>query len=365
MTQASDLTRRADVFYQSFLTSSNAIEVTDASGILIDVNPAFERIYGYSRGECIGRRPNLVRSRHTRAEVYERMWADLLEPSLGHWSGEIMNRDRLGRERPVLLTITAVRNDREETTHYVGVAVDLSERRRWEQSAAHPDRLASIGQLAAGVAHEINTPLANVMLVTESLRRRATDPWALERLDTITEQVEVAAKIVRGLLDFARRTEPNFVPLDLVEVVRDSVAFLRGKQSSDVEVREQYPDEAVGVLGDRGQLIQVLTNLLNNAYEAMGGAGTVRVDVRSSPSDAEVEIADTGPGIASAAAEHLFEPFFTTKGEGKGTGLGLAICHRIVFEHRGTIEGRNRSGGGATFRIRLPRRPEPFAPASS
>src|SRR5208282_4397004 len=105
-----------------------------------------------------------------------------------------------------------------EVTHYLGVAVDLSEQRSWELRAAHSERLASVGQLAAGVAHEINTPLANVMLVTESIRRRSTDPWVQGRLETISGQVEAAAKIVRGLLDFARRSEPHLAALDLRDI---------------------------------------------------------------------------------------------------------------------------------------------------
>jgi len=347
---------QARLQYEAFLTSSNAIEVTDRNGILIDVNPAFEATYGYSRVESIGKRPNLVRSRQTGPEVYERMWADLLAPGRGHWSGEIVNRDRWGRERPVFLTITAVRNPAGETTHYVGVAVDLTEHKAWERVAAHSDRLASLGQLAAGVAHEINTPLANVMLVAESLRRRAADPWTRGRAETITAQVEVAARIVRGLLDFARRSEPHTARLDLGEVARESVHFLRGKQSANVEIEERYPMEPLPILGDRSQLMQVFTNLLLNAYDALEGRadGRIVVEVRRTGHDAEVEVCDSGPGIPLEALPHVFEPFFTTKPEGRGTGLGLAICHGIIQAHGGTIIARNLREGGASLLVRLP-----------
>lgn len=346
--------RQARLFYESFRSSTNAMEITDAMGRLVDVNPAFEQIYGYTREECIGRKPNLVRSKHTPTEVYEQMWKDLADPEVGHWSGEIMNRDRKGRERPVLLSVTAIRTSAGEVTHYLGVAVDLSEQRSWELRAAHSDRLASVGQLAAGVAHEINTPLANVMLVAESLRRRSQDPWVLERLNTMTEQVEAAAQIVRGLLDFARRDEPHVTELDLVAVTQDSVAFLRGKQSADVDLEEVYPGEPVPIAGDRGQLIQVLTNILNNAYDAMGGKGAIRITVRRQGTRAEVEIVDQGPGIPPEVLPHIFEPFFTTKPEGLGTGLGLAICHGIVQSHHGSIAARNVPGAGAGFLVSLP-----------
>jgi len=348
--------QRAELFYEAFRTSSNVMQLTDAAGIMIDVNPAYERVYGYLREECLGRKPNLVRSRHTPPEVYERMWADITDPNLGYWSGEILNRDRKGRERPVLLSITAIRDREGRTTHYLGVAVDLSEQRSWELRAAHADKLASLGQLAAGVAHEINTPLANVMLVAESLRRRTDDPWVLQRLDRMTGQVEVAARIVRGLLDFARRDAPRTVELDLCDVARESTAFLRGKQSADVEIQERYPPAPVPILGDRQQLMQVVTNLLNNAYDAMGGTGTIQVTARAVSDRAELEVLDSGPGIPADALPHIFEPFFTTKPEGQGTGLGLAICHGILVAHHGTITARNVPGAGAAFLISLPLR---------
>ncbi len=346
--------RRARLFYESFRTSTNAMQLTDAKGVMIDVNPAYERIYGYSRAECIGRKPNLIRSRHTPPEVYEKMWADLRAPDRGYWSGEILNRDRHGRERPVLLSITAIRTLGGEVTHYLGVAVDQSEQRGWELRAAHADKLASVGQLAAGVAHEINTPLANVMLVAESLRRRTQDPWMLTRLDTMTDQIEVAARIVRSLLDFARRAESHVSELDLVEVAKGSVAFLKGKQSADVELTEVYPSGRVPIAGDRGQLMQVLTNILNNAYDALEGKGAIRISVRRQGTRAELEIVDNGPGIPAEALPHIFEPFFTTKPEGLGTGLGLAICHGIVQSHHGSIAARNVPGAGASFLVSLP-----------
>ena len=345
---------RAQLFYKAFLTSTDAMELTDPEGVIVDVNPAFERIYGYARHECIGRKPNLVSSPQTPPSLYQTMWNALLDPARGTWTGEIVNRDRAGNDRPVLLSITAIRDATGAVTHYLGVVVDMSEQRRLELQAAHSDKLASIGQLAAGVAHEINTPLANVMLITESLKRRTTDSWALSRIETLSNEVDVAARIVRGLLDFARRSEPHPTELDLTTVCRESVAFLQGKQSADIEIEEDYPEEPVMVNGDRGQLMQVVTNLLNNSSDAMSGRGTIRISVRRRGPHAELEVLDHGPGIAAEILPHIFEPFFTTKPEGQGTGLGLAICHGIIQSHHGTIVARNDADAGASFVVTLP-----------
>lgn len=350
-----DSSATSRLFYQAFLHSTNAMELTDRDGFLVDVNPAFERIYGYRRDELIGRRPNIVASAKTGRETYTLMWKDLLDPKVGAWSGEIINRDRGGVEHPVLLAISAIHGEDGSITHFLGVAVDLTEQRRLERQAMHSDRLVSLGQLAAGVAHEINTPLANIMLIAESVRRRTTDPWTRGRVDSLLHQTDSAARIVRGLLDFARRPEPTIREVDLGDAVEATVGFLQGKHSAGVELSVALPAEPVWVRGDRDQIIQVITNLLNNAYDAVNDRGTITVRLTAEGSSAHLSVADNGAGIPADTRAHLFEPFFTTKPEGKGTGLGLAICHGIVHSHGGTIEVESELGKGATFSVLLPR----------
>ncbi|MGA8711011.1 MAG: ATP-binding protein [Thermoplasmata archaeon] len=352
-----DPSASARLFYQAFLHSTNAMELTDRDGFLIDVNPAFERIYGYRRDEVIGRRPNIVASPKTDRATYAQMWKDLLEPKIGAWSGEINNRDREGVEHPVLLAISAIRGEGGEITHFLGVAVDLTDQRRLERQAMHSDRLVSLGQLAAGVAHEINTPLANIMLMAESVRRRTSDPWTLGRVDSMLHQTESAARIVRGLLDFARRPEPKVGEVDVGDTVRAAVAFLQGKQSSGVELTTVLPSESLWVRGDRDQINQVITNLLNNAYDALTDQGRIEVRLSGDAERVHLSVRDNGAGIPADVRMHLFEPFFTTKPEGKGTGLGLAICHGIVESHGGTIDVESEVGKGSTFSIHLPRIP--------
>lgn len=353
---------RARLFYEAFQQSTNAMEVTDAKGFLVDVNPAFEKIYGYDRAEVLGKRPNVVSSGKTARAIYDEMWRALLDPSVGHWSGEIVNQSRDGREHPVLLAISAIRTPAGVVTNYVGVAVDLSEQRAWEQQAVHAERLTSLGQLAAGVAHELNTPLANIMLVAESVQRKSKEAFVKDRMGTIVGQTEIAARIVRGLLDFSRRHEPQIRELNLSDVVRDAVGFIKGKQSEDVELAEEYARGAIPIRGDRDQLIQVFTNIINNGYEALDGPGEIKVHVGAADGFALVTIQDNGPGIPPNVLPHIFEPFFTTKADRNGTGLGLAICHGIVQSHGGEIRIESEVGKGARFIVRLPLLKGPHPP---
>jgi len=350
-----DPTASARLFYQAFLHSTNAMELTDRDGFLIDVNPAFERIYGYRREEVMGQRPNLVASGKTERSTYAAMWKDLLDPAVGSWSGELINRDRGGVDHPVLITITAIRGTDGGITHFLGVAVDLTDLRRLERQALHSDRLVSLGQLAAGVAHEINTPLANITLIAESIRRRTTDAWTRGRIDSLLHQTDSAAQIVRGLLDFARRPELRTGEVDLGEAVRAVVAFLQGKQSAAVEVVVEAPNEPLVVHGDRDQISQVITNLLNNAYDALTGQGRIVVGLTADPKWVHLSVTDNGTGMPADVRSHIFEPFFTTKPEGKGTGLGLAICIGIVESHGGSIDVESEVGKGSRFRVHLPR----------
>lgn len=348
---------RAAMFYQAFLHSSNAIEITDPEGVYVDVNPAFERIYGYRRDEVVGERPRLISSPKTPRQVFTDMWAALRDPTRGEWSGEIINVDRSGQEHPVFLEVSSLRNAQGEVAYFVGVANDLSELKTLQLQSIRAERLASLGQLAAGVAHELNTPLANIMLIAESLERRAPSPWVSSRAAAITSQVDVASRVVAGLLDFGRYHSPRTEEVDLNALIGEALGFVRGKRTPDVKLVTVLHTPGPRVYINRVQILQVLVNILNNAYDAMNDRGQIRIESRLVGDGIDVSITDTGPGISDAVLPHIFEPFFTTKTDGKGTGLGLAIAHGIVTAHGGTISVKTTPGHGATFTIHLPRVP--------
>jgi two-component system sensor histidine kinase PilS (NtrC family) len=229
---------------------------------------------------------------------------------------------------------------------------DLSELRQMEQQVRQAERLAVIGRLAAGVAHEIRNPLASISGSIELLR--SSPPGGDERkalMDIVTREVDRLEKLIRELLDYTNPRAPTKAPLDLASAIRDTAsAFHNDRAVAELEVEVSGCDREVPVDADPEKLRQVLWNLLRNAAEA--AESRVEVALELEADRAIVEIADDGAGISDADLERIFDPFFTTK-EG-GTGLGLAIVHNIVGEHGGVIRARNREAGGAIFRVELP-----------
>lgn len=218
------------------------------------------------------------------------------------------------------------------------------------------EKLAAVGKLAAGVAHEINNPLTGVLTNSSlMLKDLPEDDPRKEDLQVIVSETLRCRKIVKGLLDFARQTKPQKQYLDLNQVVEDVLALVRNQASfRNIAIRLALQPTLPPLLADSDQMRQVVLNIVLNAAEAMGGSGVLSVS--SSPADrdrgVEVRISDTGPGIPEEARSRLFEPFYTTKRT--GTGLGLAIVYGIVESHKGSLRFETETGKGTTFIIRLP-----------
>jgi two-component system NtrC family sensor kinase len=219
------------------------------------------------------------------------------------------------------------------------------------------EKLASLGKLAAGVAHEINNPmtgiLTNASLLLEDL---PPDDPRREDLETIVNETIRCRRIVKGLLDFARQSQPEKKRVLINEIVRNSLALLRNQASfRNIEIVEELDPYLPEIFADPNQIQQVFVNILINAAEAMNQNGRIRVASKRADrvgEQVEVAISDTGPGIPPDAVSKLFDPFYTTKST--GTGLGLAVSYGIVQSHGGTIEVDSEPGYGATFIVRLP-----------
>ncbi len=219
-------------------------------------------------------------------------------------------------------------------------------------------RLATLGQLAAGVAHEINNPLGGILVYSHLLLEdTSTDDPRRSNMEKIVKETTRCRDIVKNLLDFARQTNPNVQEADINEIVGEALDLTTGQpQFQNVSIRTELCRTLPHVMADVSQIEQVFTNILQNAAEAMHGEGAIMVYSRHSTDDGmvEVSIKDTGPGIAPEHVDRLFDPFFTTKEVGHGTGLGLAVSYGIIERHEGRIKVESQPGAGATFTVQLP-----------
>ena len=238
--------------------------------------------------------------------------------------------------------------------------------------AAHGEKLASIGMLASGIAHELNNPLTGVLTFTTLLRKKAAPgSQDAEDLDLVIRETKRCAGIIKRLLDFAREKVPVKGLFDLNQVVRDTVAFVERSATLDhIEIALKLDAALPQVFGDADLIKQVVLNIVVNAQQAISGPGRIEVTTRElpgEPAQVELAIADTGCGIPPQNLPHIFDPFFTTKEVGKGTGLGLSVSYGIIRSHGGDIGVESTPGVGSTFRVRLPISPptEPAEPETA
>jgi two-component system NtrC family sensor kinase len=231
-------------------------------------------------------------------------------------------------------------------------------RKRAQNEIMESKKLAMIGQLASGVAHEINNPLGGILLFSRLLLRKAPDEGTeRENLERIAREAERCQKIVQGLLDFAGQREPKTEQLDVTGVVEKAVSLLENQALfHNIEIVRRLQRELPPVRADESQMQQVFVNIVMNAAEAMEGHGvlTISTNLSAAGDGVEISFSDTGPGISEEDLQQLFEPFFTTKEVGHGTGLGLSISHGIIERHGGAIKAVSRLGEGSTFIVTLP-----------
>lgn len=225
-----------------------------------------------------------------------------------------------------------------------------------ENQLFQSEKLASLGKLAAGVAHEINSPLTGVLTYSSLLlkERKDQDPEK-EDLEVIVNETNRCKRIVKGLLDFARQTEPDKAPSDINEVIEKSIDLISHQASiQSIRIEKKIKPDIPRIMIDKGQIQQVFINILLNAIEAMPQGGTLTVSSAIQDQMLTIGFADTGAGIPEENLRKIFDPFFTTKKQGRGTGLGLSVSYGIIERHHGKLEVKSKVGKGTTFTIRLP-----------
>lgn len=357
-----------NIFFRCVEDSSEAIMITDERGFLVYVNPAWTRIYGYTQEEALGSSPKLLHSGRQDDEFYLEMWSQIRDRSKGFWKGELINRAKNGALIPVLLTITPFRNrDNQDILGYMGIAIDVSEQKRMESQILRQDRLASIGMIASGLAHEIGTPLGVIRGRAELiLMRNELSEAGTAGLNTIIEQIDRIYRLISSLLRFSRSSEDTKLSsIDLVGSLAEVMSLLAEKlRKTNIEIENLVP-EGTRVLADPVRLQQVFVNLAINSIHAIEqrqaashtrlAPGRIQIEVAPNKSAAytDIHFIDNGCGIPPQNLPKLFQPFFTTKDVGEGTGLGLAIVGKLLTEMGAEISVESVENVGTKFIIHL------------
>jgi len=358
--------RETNYFMKMLIESSPyAIIATDIKGNIIAFNRAAEELSGYKAEEVLGKihitdiyPPGVAK------EVMKR----LRSPDYGGTGrltgSEFKMVDKRGKEIPIHLSAAIVYQEGREVAS-VGIFTDLRPRLVMEQKLQEThlqliqlEKLRSLGEMAAGVAHEINNPLGGILIYSSLLMEGlAPDDAQREDLGRIVQETTRCQEIVKSLLEFSRQSGPKKELIDVNRAITDGLLFLENQATfHNIEIIKELGPSLPPIWGNAGQLKQVFLNIMINAADAMRarGALTIKTFPSEDGNKVVIEFTDTGGGIPEDILPRVFDPFFTTKGVGEGTGLGLSMSYGIVKEHKGNIEVDTVMGSGTTFRVVLP-----------
>lgn len=374
---ARDITARKRVEEQLRLQSAaleaaaNAIVITDRQGTMVWVNEAFSKVTGFAKNEVIGKNPRILHSGNHDKVFYADLWATIASGKV--WSGEIANRRKDGTLYTEEMTITPVRSDGTEISHFVAIKQDITDRKLLERQLQQAQKMEAIGRLAGGVAHDFNNMLGVITGYCELLGlRNGLDKDVLRQVEEIDGAAKRAAGLTQQLLAFSRKQVLQPRILDLNEVLQKLNNMLRRLIGDDVDLIVRCaPSSDLRVRADQNQIEQIVMNLAVNARDAMPRGGKLIIETDACELDqsyalshrpvlpgpyVRLTVSDTGCGMNKETLSHVFEPFFTTKEAGKGTGLGLSIVYGIVKQSEGYIWAYSEPGQGTSFKIYLPRK---------
>jgi PAS domain S-box-containing protein len=349
-TKADELERMRQ-FSENILESLNdGLAVLDRNGRVVRWNRQMEELHGVRHEDAVGR---------ALADLFDPRIVGLLRSSsdgAAYYKIPLETRHDPARRLLVNVGMTPLRDSHADVVGSIVIVEDISSRVQLEEQLQISEKMASIGLLAAGVAHEVNTPLTGISSFTQMLLDGASaDDPKTAVLEKIERQTFRAAKIVNGLLNLARPAQTDSGPCDVNTVINDVLSLLEHQfRNGSIQVRKELAPSAPVVQGVEHKLQQVFLNLFLNARDAMPKGGWLTIVTRQERGSAIVEVADTGSGIPAEQLSRIYDPFFTTKAIGKGTGLGLSITYGIVQEHGGTISCESQIGQGTRFSIHLP-----------
>ncbi|MFO7749368.1 MAG: PAS domain S-box protein, partial [Desulfobacteraceae bacterium] len=344
------------------------IVITDERGIIQYVNPAFEKITGYTPKEAIGNNPRILQSGEHDISFYKTLWNTILGEQT--WEGEFVNRKKNGSLYNEKAVISPVLDTNGRIRNFVAVKKDITEELKIKEQLRQTQKMESIGSLAGGIAHDFNNILFPILGLSELLIEDFP-PGSAEH-DNLQEIMNAGKRgrdLVLQILAVGRRSDRQVIPVHFQMVLKEVLKLSRSTIPTSIEIHQDIADDCPMVQADPTQLHQIAMNLITNAYHAVEEIDG-KIDVKLHPVNlagngaeilnlqpghyAKLSVSDTGQGIAPDDMERVFDPYFTTKEQGKGTGLGLSVVYGIVKEYGGDIFVESKSGEGSTFHVHLP-----------
>jgi PAS domain S-box-containing protein len=359
-----ETTRSEEKLRLTFDSVTQGIIVTDLEGRIVEVNKAAARMYGFEDAdELIGINTCELIIEDDHEKVRENMQRTLANSPVGTLEYRFLKKD--GSEFPGNMNIAIMKDTSGDAVGFVATTRDISRRKQtekeWrelEQRAQLASRLASIGQMASGVAHEINNPVASIVGFADLLLERDIPGDVRDDVNVIHSEAERVASIVSKLLAFARRREPEMEHVNINDVLQTSIAIrLHELETNNIRITTLFDPDLPWTMADSNQLQQVFINLIINAeieLKQVKRNGNLSIKTETEDGNIRISFTDNGNGIPEENIERIFEPFFTTRKKDEGTGLGLSVCHGIMVDHKGRITARNEPDGGATFIVELP-----------
>ena len=340
-----------------FESVTDGITISNLDGKVVDVNQAKVRLHGYdNKNELIGRSAFEFIDEKDRAKAMERLKKALKGGSNGDIEYTFLTKG--GREFTAELSTAVLRDTSGIPIGFIIITKDITEHRRMKEQLIVTDRLASVGELASGIAHELNNPLTSVIGFSELLLEKSIPSDIKADIDTIHRQAQRATEVIKNLLTFTQLHTPTRQPVNINRAIRKVLKLRAYEQKvNNIHVNTQLARDLPEIMADSFQLEQVFLNIVINAEYFMAethNGGTLTIATEKTGGVVIASFTDDGPGITKENLGHLFDSFFTTKEAGKGTGLGLSISYGIIDAHGGRIYVESTMGKGATFVVELP-----------
>lgn len=335
---------------------SDAVIALDNDYRIFFWNKGAERIFGYTADEMLGKTvdPIIPSELKEKGELQWLFEETLRKGYIENYETERIRKD--GRRIIVNLSRSLIKDENGEVLGSIAIVKDVTQIKELEKQIQHSDKLALIGQIAAGIAHEIGTPLNVISGNAEYIMMEMgeNNPYK-EELETIISQAERIANLIKQLLEFARPRKPNYTKVNVNNELYHVVELLKHQfEKSNIKLNLKFSEDIPSIYADCSQIHQVFLNIIVNAIQAINQNGVIEIETFAKDGYVNIKFRDNGVGILPEHIHKIFEPFFTTKEAGKGTGLGLAVSKRIIDEHNGKIEVESTPGKGTVFTVKFP-----------